>query len=958
MSTTTTPNAPPIASSSSDTANLFPFHPKGTKDKHISSSGSRGSALSATSAATWETTSILQPIPSSPGEMARSRSAPPLPTGGESLFSFDLSGLTAEEKAARSNPNYYYYYHDRKRMNPRLPPPLYNGDCRGMFDGPTRATTTNRDFIPKKMDITLKAPTPTRTGCIGDRGANAVPEEKGAGTVVGGKSVMDRIQEDFPRTASPIYDPHQQFVLPLRTQSKIPSVTGSSGGAGYIREMKGGDESYVVGPGVSSSTLTDHIDINVDHKFSSSTSSRFPYKVSPPHSPSKTTDSHVKRSGQRVVDHTRDTNDGLECSLSSLRIDEKSSARHESGSTTGRNVAEISATPASTSTSADKRSNATRNATTPRKTSRSAYTKAQGYRPYYPGGTASKFASNATPYASRSSASVARHGGVSAADPKHFGDAGGMASNYGAMTNAASPYIHDPNVYAAQMAAAAASAQYFSQLAANMNMMHHHHHPHAHPMHHMHHLQGNMQNHAAYLMAHQQMLAASSGGAMMRPHGGATNGPYAARGGNSSSRGRRPGGAGGDKFGDANSSGFGGHYAHNHHHNHHSSNSNGGGHHSRRHNGSRGGSGVSGGGGGHSHSRGGDRAGSGGRRSGSNLEFDDHAKLEDMKGRLFDFSRDQFGSRFLQQKIVSGTDSQKRAVFEELRQHIRVLMRDVFGNYVIQKLLRHGLPEHVNEIAVAMRSRVLDLSLDTYGCRVVQTAFQVVNKKMRAELAQELRPHVKRCVKNQNANHVIQKCIENVESPEKDFIIDTFVGEVYDFATHPYGCRVIQRILEYCSAMSQTKALMREIEKAATALMQDMYGNYVIQHIIQHGTKSERAALIDRVRGNMLSFSQHKFASNVVECCLKYGSLLQRKDLVDEILKKDECGITPLEIMIKDPFANYVVQKVVDVVDARQRAVVTKHIKAQAQYLRRYTYGKHIISKMEKMPNAGTAAAE
>lgn len=56
----------------------------------------------------------------------------------------------------------------------------------------------------------------------------------------------------------------------------------------------------------------------------------------------------------------------------------------------------------------------------------------------------------------------------------------------------------------------------------------------------------------------------------------------------------------------------------------------------------------------------------------------------------------------------------------------------------------------------------------------------------------ELEGHVLQCVKDQNGNHVIQKCIEKVPSRTILFIVDAFHGHVYSLATHPYGCRVIQ----------------------------------------------------------------------------------------------------------------------------------------------------------------------
>ena len=272
----------------------------------------------------------------------------------------------------------------------------------------------------------------------------------------------------------------------------------------------------------------------------------------------------------------------------------------------------------------------------------------------------------------------------------------------------------------------------------------------------------------------------------------------------------------------------------------------------------------------------------------------------------------------------------------------------------------------------AMENKILELSLSTYGCRVVQTALDVIPDAAKRRLASELKVHVKRCVRSstthfhidhhiisiitkhtknkqvrdQNGNHVVQKIVENISSPT--FVVGTLLGEVYGFATHPYGCRVIQRILEYCSDIEETKELMKEIETASLALMQDQYGNYVIQWMIEKGERTQRERLVNRVRGNVLRFSQHKYASNVVECCYN-GTTSQRHDLVKEILNKDEAGIAPLELMIKDPFANYVVQRILDVVDDRRRIAVVNVIQSHAAHLKRFTWQTFLSGTIKNM---------
>ena len=53
--------------------------------------------------------------------------------------------------------------------------------------------------------------------------------------------------------------------------------------------------------------------------------------------------------------------------------------------------------------------------------------------------------------------------------------------------------------------------------------------------------------------------------------------------------------------------------------------------------------------------------------------------------------------------------------------------------------------------------------------------------------------------------------------------------------------------------------------------------------------------------------------------------------------------------MMKDQYANYVVQKMLDVAESNQKKIMIQKMKPHINTLKRYTYGKHIISKLEKM---------
>lgn len=81
----------------------------------------------------------------------------------------------------------------------------------------------------------------------------------------------------------------------------------------------------------------------------------------------------------------------------------------------------------------------------------------------------------------------------------------------------------------------------------------------------------------------------------------------------------------------------------------------------------------------------------------------------------------------------------------------------------------------------------------SYFCFLLNIqALEVIELDQQAQMVEELDGHVMRCVRDQNGNHVIQKCIECVPEAAIHFIIHTFYDQVVTLSTHPYGCRVIQ----------------------------------------------------------------------------------------------------------------------------------------------------------------------
>jgi mRNA-binding protein PUF3 len=104
----------------------------------------------------------------------------------------------------------------------------------------------------------------------------------------------------------------------------------------------------------------------------------------------------------------------------------------------------------------------------------------------------------------------------------------------------------------------------------------------------------------------------------------------------------------------------------------------------------------------------------------SNSKSNKRYELKDIYDHVVEFSGDQHGSRYIQQKLETANSDEKEQLFREIQPNALQLMTDVFGNYVIQKLFEHGNQIQKRVLAEQMKNHVMELSMQMYGCRVVQ----------------------------------------------------------------------------------------------------------------------------------------------------------------------------------------------------------------------------------------------
>lgn len=291
-----------------------------------------------------------------------------------------------------------------------------------------------------------------------------------------------------------------------------------------------------------------------------------------------------------------------------------------------------------------------------------------------------------------------------------------------------------------------------------------------------------------------------------------------------------------------------------------------------------------------------------------------------------------------------------------------------------------------------MEGDVVSLSTKVYGCRLIQKALDTLTKEDVANIVSSIKGKVWLLVHDHNGNHVIQKSVtkineffhqaralkqaavvhaplglsqEGLEEEEcdaehamladsLDLIIEEVNASIKDLAIHPYGCRVVQRLIEHSVDPHKEKVLDCIVEEGLfSTLINHEYGNYVVQRVLAYGRESDKDAIFDTITSNILKLSKMKHSSNVVEMMLTYGNVEQRHDIVEEILNcycvdQDFVSKPAAVSMAEDSYGNYVVKTSLDVLqDGPQRERLFNLLISNLEDLEKSPFAKQVVLRVK-----------
>ncbi|XP_058746271.1 putative pumilio homolog 7, chloroplastic [Vicia villosa] len=220
-------------------------------------------------------------------------------------------------------------------------------------------------------------------------------------------------------------------------------------------------------------------------------------------------------------------------------------------------------------------------------------------------------------------------------------------------------------------------------------------------------------------------------------------------------------------------------------------------------------------------------------------------------GQLVRTSLNTHGTRVVQ-VLISTIKSRRQIalVRAAIQPAFLELVKDLNGNHVIQRCLTCFSVQDNEFIFDAATKFCLDVATHQHGCCVLQRCIDYSKGKSQERLVKEICKHGFHLAQDPYGNYVVQYIIQmQIPSAIAKFTAQ-FRGNYVTLSTQKFSSHVVEKCLKY---IPETRArIVQELLSIPRfeCLLQDPFGNYVLQCALDNTKGSLLTSLVDAVRAH------------------------------------------------------------------------------------------------------------
>ena len=226
----------------------------------------------------------------------------------------------------------------------------------------------------------------------------------------------------------------------------------------------------------------------------------------------------------------------------------------------------------------------------------------------------------------------------------------------------------------------------------------------------------------------------------------------------------------------------------------------------------------------------------------------------------------QSGSRILQNYLTQTSPSIISSIYELISSYIKTLLFDPYANYFCLKLFYCLSPNERLSYLNHISSSIPNLSINKVATYPIQCIIANLATHQEKEIIMEvINSNIDKLSFDIYGTHVVEKALICLEPIYTQSTIKIILDNFLMLSSHVNGLCIAKRIL----LLSTQTGLYRNeliyiLNKSCISLIQNPYGNYALQVVIEQWDEKSIISVISPLTSHIAELSLMKYSSNVI----------------------------------------------------------------------------------------------
>jgi hypothetical protein len=247
--------------------------------------------------------------------------------------------------------------------------------------------------------------------------------------------------------------------------------------------------------------------------------------------------------------------------------------------------------------------------------------------------------------------------------------------------------------------------------------------------------------------------------------------------------------------------------------------------------------------------------------------------IESVANDLVRISQNMHGTRAVQKMIEClKSGAEIRLVTRGLKAAVVPLIKDLNGNHVVQRCLNHLSAQDNQFIYDAVAGHCVEVATHRHGCCVLQRCIDHASEAQKLQLVNEITTNGLTLVKDPYGNYVVQYVLDLPYPRMLANLILQFKTHLSELSTQKFSSNVVEKCLNVCDPVTRAW-MVKELTESEhlKSLIQDPFGNYVIQTAMTVAEPPQHAKLVEGIKPFLFALRNTPYGKRIQNKIMKDG---------------------------------------------------------------------------------------